>query len=307
MEEADTISEEADPPAAGAVVTLAPAKPARAAVRIAIGVALVAVVGLLLAVDSVWEAGFVYAAAGLAVVALAMGEFAELAARTGTPANRSVLVLGGAGLFLLHWAGMASPRYFPDPWLSASSLTALIAVGLLVSRVLRAQIEGALQSVAVSALGLLYVPLLLAFLTATRAEWGVAGVITMLAVAKGGSTGAYFVGKSLGRRKLAPTVSPRKTVAGAVGALVAGAALAYALSFSPWALMGGRTALAYGLVVAAAGIFGDLAASLLKRQAGLKDSGRLLPGHGGMLDMLDDVLFAAPVSYFFLLGAVPLG
>ncbi len=261
----------------------------------------VAVLVVLLGADSVWDAGFVYAACGAAVVALAMGEFADLAHRTGMAADRSLLVLGGVALFLLQWAGWATPGVFPDPWAAGCLVLGLILMGLLSRRVLRAQIEGALEAVAVNMAGLLYVPLLLGFLTAVRLQWGVAGLITVLATCKCGSAGAYFVGKSIGGMRLAPTVSPRKTVSGAVGAVIASIVAAYVLTLTPWAVMGTKAACLYGAVVAVTAMAGDLAASILKRQAGVKDSGRLLPGLGGMVDMLDDILFVAPVSYVLLL------
>jgi phosphatidate cytidylyltransferase len=290
-----------DPPAAVPSALPQAEEPVSPAARIALGALAVVAIGLLLAIDSAWEAGFVYAACGIAVVCLAMAEFADLAARAGAEADRSLLVLGGAALFVLQWAGWTAPGAFPDPWLSGAAFLALMLMGLFGARVMQAAVPGALESVAVTAAGLLYVPLLIGFLTAIRAQWGVSGLITVLAICKGGSTGAYFVGKSVGRMPLAPTVSPRKTVAGAVGQLITSMAIAYALAFSPWAVLEPWLALVFGALVSAAAMVGDLGASLLKRQADVKDSGQLLPGLGGMLDMVDDVLFAAPVSYVLLL------
>jgi len=267
--------------------------------RTGLGILILAALCLMLALDAAWEAGFVYAAVGVVIVTLCMDEYARLAEAVGVHVARAALVYGGAALFLLQWAGWVSPA-FPNPWLSALAVSVLIVMGLLSERVLRAQVEGTLETAGAHALGLLYVPVLMGFLTAVRVEWGVAGLITVVAVCKSGSSGAYFIGKNFGRVRLSPRVSPRKTVEGAVGAFGTAMAVALALSYSPWALMGPKAALAYGAVVALAGILGDLTASLLKRQAGLKDSGRLLPGLGGMLDMVDDVLFAAPVSFVFL-------
>jgi len=267
--------------------------------RTGLGILILAALCLMLALDAAWEAGFVYAAVGVVIVTLCMDEYARLVEAVGVHVARAALVYGGAALFLLQWAGWVSPA-FPNPWLSALAVSVLIVMGLLSERVLRAQVEGTLETAGAHALGLLYVPVLMGFLTAVRVEWGVAGLITVVAVCKGGSSGAYFIGKNFGRVRLSPRVSPRKTVEGAVGAFGTAMAVALALSYSPWALMGPKAALAYGAVVALAGILGDLTASLLKRQAGLKDSGRLLPGLGGMLDMVDDVLFAAPVSFVFL-------
>ncbi len=301
MDSPSELRNDADPPAAEAV---APA-PVREAIsfqaRTGIGLLLVTVAALLLAADSIWDAAFVYAACGIAGVALAMREFADLARRTGAPADRSLLVLGGVALFLLQWAGWASPGVFPDPWVGGCSFLVAILMGLLSSRVLRAEIDGTVQAVSANMVGLLYVPLLLGFLTAARMRWGVVGLITILATCKVGSTGAYFVGTCVGGMPLARVVSPRKTVSGAVGAVVGSVAAAYALTFTPWAMMTAPVACLYGAVVAAAAMLGDLTASLLKRQARVKDSGRLLPGLGGVLDIIDDVLFVAPVSYVFFL------
>jgi phosphatidate cytidylyltransferase len=111
---------------------------------------------------------------------------------------------------------------------------------------------------------------------------------------------AYYVGKTWGRRALAPRLSPKKTVEGAIGA-VAGGAIA-ALVAAAWfvdALSWGEAA-ALGAVAASVGIVGDLFESLIKRGAGVKDSGGLIPSHGGVLDKIDGLLFTAPVIYYYL-------
>lgn len=119
-------------------------------------------------------------------------------------------------------------------------------------------------------------------------------VIFLLLLVWAADVGAYFAGRAIGRTKLAPSISPGKTREGAVGGITLAVAVATgqalyldAVNWKSW--------LFAGLLVAATSIVGDLAESLLKRQAGLKDSGRLLPGHGGVLDRLDSLLAAAPV------------
>src|SRR5262249_39667736 len=123
-------------------------------------------------------------------------------------------------------------------------------------------------------------------------------LVMLLATVMFSDTLAFFCGHALGRHRLAPTISPGKTVEGAAGGLLGG--MLGALLVVPW-LPGlpAAHALALGLVAAALGIAGDLFESLLKRWAGVKDSGRLFPGHGGMLDRLDSLLFAAPVFYYY--------
>ncbi len=269
------------------------------AVRSGLGALLVLLIALVLAVDSVWPQGFLYGAVLLAVVALSMHEFSHLAQRVGLCADLRAMVLGGVTLSLVHWGGLASGAF--DAWLWSGAVLCALVMGLLVARIVRARIAESVQSVGACALAWVYVPVMLSFLTAVRLEWGVAGVIALLAVCKAGSSGAYFAGSLLGRRKLVPGVSPGKTVAGAAGAIAGAVLVSWGLSVTPLALMGPVAALAFGLVVGTAGIFGDLAESLLKRQAEVKDSGSLLPGFGGMLDMLDDVLFAAPSAFVFLI------
>ena len=130
-------------------------------------------------------------------------------------------------------------------------------------------------------------------------------LLAALALVWAADSGAYFAGRHLGKHKLAPTISPNKTVEGAVGGLLAGVAVAIGLGL--WAGAGSAQLPALALVAAlavAVSIVGDLVESLLKRQAGVKDSGHLIPGHGGVLDRIDGVLAALPV---FALGKYILG
>lgn len=125
-------------------------------------------------------------------------------------------------------------------------------------------------------------------------------------------SGAYFAGKALGRHKLAPVISPNKTWEGAIGGLLAAAAgmlALYALRGMGWHALPAWSAAGYVIIGLALGVVsqvGDLMESMLKRDAGLKDSGRLFPGHGGVLDRCDGLLFAAPVLYYWAVWAVRL-
>jgi phosphatidate cytidylyltransferase len=112
---------------------------------------------------------------------------------------------------------------------------------------------------------------------------------------------AFFVGHALGRRRLAPRVSPGKTVEGALGGLVGGLVGAFAVRQLGMPELAPLHTAGLGVAVAAMGIVGDLDESLLKRWAGVKDSGTLFPGHGGMLDRIDSLLFGAPVLYYYFL------
>jgi phosphatidate cytidylyltransferase len=130
----------------------------------------------------------------------------------------------------------------------------------------------------------------------TLAPWR---IVLLLAIIMVSDTAAFFVGSAVGRRKLAPGISPGKTVEGAAGGLVGGIAGALAVWAAGLPGVPAWHAGVLGFVVAILGILGDLLESLLKRWAGVKDSGRLFPGHGGMLDRLDSLLFGAPILYYY--------
>ncbi|MDY6951545.1 MAG: phosphatidate cytidylyltransferase, partial [Thermodesulfobacteriota bacterium] len=130
-------------------------------------------------------------------------------------------------------------------------------------------------------------------------ERGIVWTGFLLVVIFAGDTGAYYVGKALGRHKLAPRISPGKTVEGAAAGLAASLAMGawykqYWLPELSWGLC-----LALVLFMGVVGQVGDLFESILKRSVVVKDSGRFLPGHGGMLDRIDALLFASPVLYYF--------
>jgi phosphatidate cytidylyltransferase len=167
------------------------------------------------------------------------------------------------------------------------------------------QPEGVLANLAAAVFALVYVGLMFGFLVQLRLGWGIGALASLVIVVKMGDTGAYTVGRLIGRHKMSPVLSPGKTIEGACGALVF-AALASWATFEwlvPLTAADGTPAVAwwrsvlYGLLVGGAGMFGDLAESLLKRAAGCKDSSRWMPGFGGVLDILDSILLAAPVAW----------
>jgi phosphatidate cytidylyltransferase len=130
--------------------------------------------------------------------------------------------------------------------------------------------------------------------------WRMVLLLTIIMVA---DTAAFFVGHALGRHPLASRVSPGKTVEGAIGGVLGGVAGALAVRALGLPGLPFAHAAALGVGVAVLGIVGDLVESLIKRWAGVKDSGALFPGHGGMLDRLDSLLFGAPVLYYYFLYA----
>jgi phosphatidate cytidylyltransferase len=235
---------------------------------------------------------------GVLVVAAAalvgLFEFFRLVkARQLEPMRLTGLLLAAA-MFL----GVVFPgRHGPPLWPLAAVL--LLGVTLLPAR----ELVDSVPSAAVTVLGAVYVGALGGCIAALRvldpAGDGAWRVVLLLAIIMVADTCAFFVGHALGRRRLAPALSPGKTVEGAVGGLLGGVAGALAVRAVGLTRLPPLHAVVLGALVAALGMVGDLDESLLKRWAGVKDSGDLFPGHGGMLDRLDSLLFGAPILYYY--------
>ena len=149
-------------------------------------------------------------------------------------------------------------------------------------------------------LGILYIPLLMShFILIRRTQSGVLWIFFILVLAFAGDVAAYYVGRRLGKRKLLPEVSPGKTVEGTIG-LIAGSVVG-CLIFRHWffPVLTVTHAAILGLVGSVVGQLGDLSESALKRAAGVKDSGVILPGHGGILDRLDCLMFITPFVFYY--------
>jgi phosphatidate cytidylyltransferase len=195
-----------------------------------------------------------------------------------------------------------------DPWLSIAIVTAAVA-GITIAQMLDPRGTEAMASIGFTLLGPLYVGLLFGHMVLLReVARGIpgatyrAGAILLavpLVLTWLNDTVAYFAGRRWGRRRLLARVSPGKSWEGAVAALVASAAAGTALLpaldvFDAW------HGLAVGILVGVAAPLGDLVESALKRDAGVKDSSRLVPGHGGILDRFDSALFSVPAFYYYL-------
>jgi phosphatidate cytidylyltransferase len=158
--------------------------------------------------------------------------------------------------------------------------------------------QDAPQAVTKQIFGIIYIPVFLSFLILIRS--GVDGpmwIVFILWVVAWGDTGALYTGTLWGRRKLCPAVSPKKTVEGALGGLVANLISGWLFKLIFFSAMPGMACVMVSLAAGAAGQAGDLFESEFKRAAGVKDSGKILPGHGGILDRIDALLFAAPIAY----------
>jgi phosphatidate cytidylyltransferase len=133
------------------------------------------------------------------------------------------------------------------------------------------------------------------------ASRGTVALALAIFVPKACDTGAYFTGRLLGRHRMAPVLSPKKTREGAVGGVVAAVVAAVGINSLGPALVGGvLVVIGFGLSVGITGLLGDLAESLVKRDCQAKDASQAMPGFGGVLDVVDSIVFAAPVAYWWL-------
>ena len=196
---------------------------------------------------------------------------------------------------------------------SPASLAAVVFVALLGATLWARGIEGRpLAAVAVTAFGAVYTGGLLSFAYLLRHHrfvatdlGGSALVLYPVFLTWASDVGAYFVGRAVGKAKLMPSVSPGKTQAGAVGAILVSAMASvlyvqFALRPAAQLALSPGLAVVFGVVVSLVAQVGDLFESMLKREAGVKDSSRLLPGHGGILDRLDSLYFVLPVAHLLL-------
>ncbi|MBP7934489.1 MAG: phosphatidate cytidylyltransferase [Phycisphaerae bacterium] len=252
--------------------------------------------------------------AGLPVVAVAMLLVVLAAFEFG-----ALLRLGGYRPVTL-WAALVSAGLVVIPWLpprlsvSGESMTVVWLMGGVIGAALAAMArkttERATTAMATTVLIIVYLGVLGSFFVRIRfIDPGPAGAIllvyTVLTI-KAADIGAYFTGMCLGRHALAPWLSPKKTVEGFLGAMVVSAGVA-AGGAAFWPVIapgsppfGVLQALVFGVLMAVMGHLGDLAESAIKRDIGVKDSAALIPAFGGLLDLLDSTLFAAPVAWWML-------
>ena len=188
----------------------------------------------------------------------------------------------------------------PDSPLILPALTLLIILFAIIFLFTFKELRSASSDLSLLFMGFLYVPILLAHLQMMRGlPYGQQWVFLLMVIVMAGDTGAFYVGTSFGRRKLYPVVSPNKSVEGAVGGLAGSLVGAIIAKYTFFPQLTLADAVVTALILGILGQLGDLFESFLKRSFGVKDSGTIFPGHGGVLDRLDSILFAAPAAYYY--------
>lgn len=216
-----------------------------------------------------------------------------------TRPHRLLTVAGVLAVLLSNWAHLVLP-FEPA---SGGVFAAVVIAVFLYEMALYREPFGAVTRLALTVFAVAYLGLLPSFFLRLRwlPEWSGPALTLAVFVPKVGDIGAYFTGRFLGKRQFSPRLSPKKTWEGFAGGLAASVATAVGLSFAaPVFRHGIPEAAAFGLAVGLAGVLGDLAESLVKRDRQTKDAAKSIPGFGGLLDVIDSILFAGPVAYWWL-------
>jgi phosphatidate cytidylyltransferase len=272
---------------------------------------LTAAIGVPLLAGLIWLGVWPLALLVLVAVLIALHELYGALSQSGFQPR---LAVGFASGLLLCLAAAARPLLPADP---VGLALAVIVCGSLIAEIARRNREGALVSWALTLAGACYVGWLFShfillrqlqtplrpgsWLAPLRIDAGAAWVYAVLAITWLQDTGAYFTGRALGRHKMAPTLSPNKTWEGAAGGVATSVLTALLLVPLLGLPVSYGAAVVLGLVGGVLGLVGDLAESFIKRQVAIKDLGALLPGHGGVLDRADSIMFTGPILYYLIL------
>ncbi len=246
-----------------------------------------------------WSPYWLFLAAVLATVERSLFEYFLICRNAGIKSFPAMGYAGGAAICLAQTAALFLPV---NPTLAVVGLSVLLTLSLALRGT--ADLKDYLQAVSSTIFGILYVGFTLSCLMPLRYADPARGqklIFLLFLVIWAGDICAYFVGRSLGRHLLYPRVSPKKTIEGAVAGLAGSLCIAWAFAHSFWQTADMKTVILLAGVIAIAGQTGDLAESAMKRGAGMKDSGAILPGHGGLLDRIDALLFGAPALWLALM------
>jgi phosphatidate cytidylyltransferase len=191
---------------------------------------------------------------------------------------------------------------------SAEMLIAVIGANIIISSIIflfffKSDFQ-IIENIRTQVHGIIYIPLSLSILVLIRnGVDGIAWISFLLAIIFAGDISAFYCGTYFGRHKLSPSLSPGKTIEGSIGGFLANILVGCVFKFLLFPNLSWGICIFFFILIGAAGQVGDLFESALKRMAGVKDSGIILPGHGGILDRIDALLFATPITYFFIIYA----
>ena len=239
-----------------------------------------------------WSHPYIFDATIALISILALHEFLALGKKKGY----DVPIVLCAVIMLFIMAAFILPQLSVELGMFAALL--IIPASYVLGR---KTLEDSLPSSAIAVLATTYVGMLAGSLIRLRNDFpeGSKLIFFLLLVVWLGDSGAYYVGKQLGKHKLSPRISPKKTIEGLIGGVTTSIIAAVVIHFTFFEKFPLLHAIIAGVILSVAGVIGDLAESMWKRSADVKDSGTLIPGHGGFLDRFDSILFTAPILYCY--------
>ena len=259
----------------------------------------------------IWMGGIYFAVIVGVLTLLALHEYAELLKKQNLRPQTALLAIISIGLLTVIFILAQNPRMLPGqfPKNCERFLTLALVIVFFITlgfELFRGDPDQGLINAAANLFGAVYIGFMFAYILLLRfisSENGLFYLIFTTFVTWANDTAAYFIGVKFGKHKLSPRISPKKTVEGSFGGLAGGVVTAFFLATlfqEPLFFFG-----ILGAIVVIAGQFGDLIESIIKRNAGVKDSGSFLPGHGGVLDRFDSLLLSAPVVYYAIVYVAP--
>ncbi len=264
------------------------------------------ILGAALLLTLIGYGGLPFALAIGLLTTLGVLEYAELIKKQNLRSQTQLLLF--SSLFLLALIYVITSKIGLDPLeslrIGERALTLMLIIVFIItflSELLRGEPEQGLNNAAANLFGAVYIGFMFAYILLLRfipGQDGLFYVLFTVLVTWVNDSAAYFVGINFGKHKLSPKISPKKSIEGSIGGLGGGLLIAFLLGWyfhKPINCM-----LLLGCIVVVAGQFGDLVESVIKRNAGVKDSGYFLPGHGGVLDRFDSLLLSAPVVYYIV-------
>lgn len=267
--------------------------------RIIFGIIMFAVFFSILSLDLIFHTDVAFGCLATLAGGIGLYEFYRIAGKNGfSPFRISGIIVGG-WLFVAYW--LSTRKGLDAHFLRQETILASLLWLFAIQACVRGT-KDAIKNISVTMLGILYVFFLLSFaITLRYLPQGICILILVLLISKFGDIGGYLLGRKYGRHKLAPSISPNKTIEGACFSLSFSISIAVIFNLIPQIrIMSVPWSVLFGATVGLFAMMGDLAESVLKRDVNVKDSSRLVPAFGGVLDIIDCLLMSMPVAYYFL-------
>ena len=269
--------------------------------RVVLGIIMFAAFFGVLFLDSILGTDIGFGCLATLAGIIGLYEFYNIVGKNGFSPFRISGIVTGVWLFVAYWLSVRKNFSVDYHFFRQEIFLALIFWLLLIQTFTRST-KDAVKNISVTIFGILYIFFLLSFaITLRYLPNGVCILIMVLLVSKFGDIGGYLLGRKCGKHKLAKVISPNKTIEGACFSLLFSVLIAVIFSLIPAIrVFSLKWSVVFGIIVGFSALLGDLAESLLKRDANVKDAGNLVPAFGGILDVIDCLLISMPVAYYSL-------